>query len=681
VSTNNHNIPFVGGRLKYFASSWEKITSDQSILETIKHCQFEFIDNKAPEQNHFSQRKFNANESKIIDLEIQKLLDEKVIAHVQYHSEQFLSPIFLRPKRNGEFRMILNLKKLNEHIPYYHFKMDHFEIALNMVRPHMFFAVVDIRKAYYSIPLAEAQQKYFRFLWRGQIFQYLTMPNGVGPGPRIFSKIMKPVYAKLHNDSYLSSGYIDDSLLGANSKAKCEDNVQATVSLLTDLGFMINFEKSVLEPSKTVVFLGNVIDSEQMIVYLPQEKKDNIKNECQKLLGCSYATIRVVSKVIGLVVSAFSSVELGKLHYREMEKAKTVALKESKGDFDAKMPISLSMKSELRWWIENIQTQVRRIRRNNPEIVIQTDSSTIGWGAVFDKRKIGGRWTQTESVFHINVLELRAVFLALQAFAKYITGKYVKILSDSTTAVSYINNFGGIKSADCNEQSRQIWNWCLENDVWIICTHIPGVQNEADEPSRQFKDNIEWELHQSVFDDICLVHGEPSIDLFATRLNRKLEKFCAWKPDPEARFIDAFSLDWNNFDLCYLFPPFSLVGRCIQKVQTDGARALMVVPLWTTQIWWPMLLSLVVEKPLILPKVDKILKLQHTDQKHPLAHQMVLIACKLSGNPTEVEDFQNSLPTFSWHHGDHPQNASTRSIFRDGFSSVVNKRLIQFVFL
>ena len=83
------------------------------------------------------------------------MLADKVIIPVVYDKEQFLSPIFLRPKQNGEFRMILKLKRLTEHIPYNHFKLDHFEIASNMVTKNSYFAVVDIRKAYYCIPLAE----------------------------------------------------------------------------------------------------------------------------------------------------------------------------------------------------------------------------------------------------------------------------------------------------------------------------------------------------------------------------------------------------------------------------------------------------------------------------------------------------------------------------------------------
>lgn len=59
---------------------------------------------------------------------------------------------------------------------------------------------------------------------------------------------------------------------------------------VSNLGFVINAEKSILEPTKKMIFLGNVIDSENMIVELPQQKKDHIKMECKALIGLSKAS-------------------------------------------------------------------------------------------------------------------------------------------------------------------------------------------------------------------------------------------------------------------------------------------------------------------------------------------------------------------------------------------------------
>lgn len=616
-----------------------------------------------------------------MDAEIQKMLAEKVIECVEKDSNQFYSPIFLRAKKNGEFRMILNLKKLNEYLPYEHFKMDHFENALNFVTPNMFFATVDIKKAYYSISLAADQRHFFCFQHRNKVYQYCVMPNGVGPGPRLFTKLMKPVYAKLRSDGHVSTGFIDDSLLYGNTLDRCKSNVAATVNLMSDLGFILNMDKSVLVPTQVITFLGQVIDSVNMVVYLPDEKKENIKIVCQQLLLKKMVTIRDLAKAIGLLISAFSAVEFGKLHYRSLEKGKIEALKSCHGNFEAKLELNASMKAELQWWIENLHSQKRKIRNTNPEVVVQTDSSLLGWGAVLNGQSIGGKWTEKERQLHINALEMLAILFAIKSFISVFRNKHVKVLTDSVTAVSYVNNFGGIKSTECDKISRDIWQYCISNQVWITCTHIPGVQNEADKPSRKFKDNTEWELDLQCFRQICCVFGNPEIDLFATRLNKKLEKFCSWHPDPEARFINAFSLNWRDFKSVYLFPPFSVIGRCIQKIQADGAEGILVVPLWPTQTYFPVLMRILVKAPLILPETRSILRLGQTNLEHPLARQLVLIACKVSGNLSETEAFLAQQPKSSCAHGGHPQSATTKHIYRDGFCSVIDRRSIVFQFL
>ncbi|XP_053406385.1 uncharacterized protein LOC123525594 [Mercenaria mercenaria] len=211
----------------------------------------------------------------------------------------------------------------------------------------------------------------------------------------------------------------------------------------------------------------------------------------QEIIQCKEVTIRYVAKVIGILVSTFSAVEYGKLHYRNLENAKTRALKKNKADFDAEMVVTTSMRVELRWWYVNIRNQVRHISHGNPELTIQTDASLQGWGFVLNACKSGGRWTKNESQKHINVLELLAIYYTIKAVADKILGKHIKILLDSSTAVCYINNMGG------------------------------STENEADVFSRRFNDQLEWELNTDVFRNICEKTRVPNIDLFASRLNAK----------------------------------------------------------------------------------------------------------------------------------------------------------------
>ena len=220
------------------------------------------------------------------------------------------------------------------------------------------------------------------------------MPNGISPGPRYYTKLMKPVYARLRSDGHVSTGFIDDSLLGGSTYEKCLENIHATSNLMTSLGFLLNLDKSVLIPTQVITYLGHVIDSHRMIVYLSTEKKKKIENECRKLFLCKMATIRTVAHVTGLIVSCLFSVELGKLHYRELEKGKSLALKEKRGNFDAHMCISMLMKSDLKWWVDNLHLQYRKIRRGNPTVEMSVDSSRLGWGSKFGDKKIGGHWTE-----------------------------------------------------------------------------------------------------------------------------------------------------------------------------------------------------------------------------------------------------------------------------------------------
>ena len=73
-----------------------------------------------------------------------------------------------------------------------------------------------------------------------------------------------------------------------------------------------------------------------------------------------------------------------------------------------------------------------------------------------------GRWSHQESQLHINLLELKAILLALQAHCNHMQNHHIKILRDNTTAVSYIRNMGSTKSSSCNDIIREIIMWCID---------------------------------------------------------------------------------------------------------------------------------------------------------------------------------------------------------------------------
>ena len=90
------------------------------------------------------------------------------------------------------------------------------------------------------------------------------------------------------------------------------------------------------------------------------------------------------------------------------------------------------------------------------------------------------------------------------------------------------------------------------------------------------------DAQQKYFQIINRNLGTPDIDLFATRLNTQLSTYSSWKPDPGCKFIDAFTVSWSSL-FSYIFAPFSLLGRVVQKLLRDRAESIVIAPIWPTQ--------------------------------------------------------------------------------------------------
>ena len=277
---------------------------------------------------------------------------------------------------------------------------------------------------------------------------------------------------------------------------------------------------------------------------------------------------------------------------------------------------------------------------------------------------------------HINELEILAVHFGLLSFTTELKGKHVCVKSDNTTTVCYINSMGGTKSTECNSLTKSIWLMCIENDIWLTACYLPGKLNiDADHNSRHFNDKTEWHLKPEVFSKVSQLLGKPDIDMFASRLNCQLNKYVSWKPDPGAVHIDAFTMCWNNMYI-YLFPPFCLISRCLQKLQEDQSVALMIAPIWPTQFWWPQLLNLLVAQPIVLPRHQDLLTMPHSGEHHPLKNRLKMMACLLSSDTSRQMEYQSKLLTCSCSHGEDPQRSNMLATSTSGLHFALNDRLI-----
>ena len=143
-------------------------------------------------QTKFANKEFATEAS-----EIKKLLAKGIIKESSHEKGEIISPIFLRGKPDVSHRLILNLKERNKFVENFHFKMETITTALSLVRPNCYMDSKDIKDAYYSIPVCEGDQKYLKFIFDGQAFQFTFLPNGLCSGPRKFTKLLKGPLASI----------------------------------------------------------------------------------------------------------------------------------------------------------------------------------------------------------------------------------------------------------------------------------------------------------------------------------------------------------------------------------------------------------------------------------------------------------------------------------------------------
>ena len=224
---------------------------------------------------------------------------------------------------------------------------------------------------------------------------------------------------------------------------------------------------------------------------------------------------------------------------------------------------------------------------------------------------------------------------------------------DNSAAVHMINNMGTVKSKKCNILVNKIWNWAICKDIWLSAAHLPGKQNVlADKASRESISSGEWMLNKGKFALIMRhFNFKPEIDLFASRNNYQISLYVSYLPDPYAIAIDAFSVNWNSYKF-YAFPPFSLINKVIQKIQSEGGTGILVVSVWPTQTWFPKYISMLTAPPLVLKHSKSLLSMPESPgELHPLYRKMSLLVGLLSVNSNSQISYQMMQEKSCNHHG------------------------------
>ena len=547
-------------------------------------------------------------------------------------SPGYYSRMFVVQKASGAWRPIIDLSTLNHFILKTKFKMETVQSMLASVRQGDWMISIDLKDAYFQIPVHPNSRPYLRFVTGSGVFQFKVICFGLTTAPQVFTRVMAPVSAILHQAGVRMLRYLDDWLVQAPSREACLRARDMVLDLCMDFGIRVNYEKSHLVPSQMATYLGVDLDSIRLRASPTLKRRDKVYSLVEDFLSCGLQPAVSWQILLGHLSSLVQLVPGGRLRMRALQ------IQLHRGwDFlseEAMVPWTPQCQEDLLWWTQENRLQAGiSLSSVLPDLMFWSDASDRGWGAHLGSEVVSGLWTETERDRSINWRELRAVRLGLRAFrTRFEADTTVAVFVDNTTAVAYLRKQGGTRSESLNEEAQAILRWAEENEITLLPQFILGRHNVlADSLSRGHSvQGSEWTLCQEVFDQLQR-KWPVTVDLFATPLNFRTQVFFCPFQDPQSAGTDAFLQDWEGLQ-AYAFPPFSLVRAVLNKVRgTRNVDLTLVAPYWPQKEWFPDLLEAAVEPPVRLPERSDLLRQPHFHRFHLRLSVLHLHAWRLSG--------------------------------------------------
>ena len=404
-----------GQRLSFFAEFWEKAGADPALLSLVRDGHKILFEDGPPPctpPSHEYETKLPEPKMSVVRAEVRTLLDKGAVRVVS-QEEALATPghysqVFAVPKPGGKWRVVINMKPLNEFVLKESFRMETVKDVRSLLKPGDFGAVIDLTDAYYTVKLHKDSRRYCRFIIDGIIYEYVALPMGLTCSARIFTRVALFVGAKLRMKGIRIVMYIDDLLIISSSKDLCIEHVAMLLSSLRLFGFLLNEKKSCLTPSQVFTYLGLVWDTIAWSVSVKEERENKIRKNAQQLLQASSATCRTIAVFLGRTNSTAGAIPLAKGRTRVLQ-WDFIAACTSPELYDSYMTLSPPVKEELTFWATLPVGLSSPITMSDASATVTTDASEFGIGILFKGSLISEEISTEYRDFHINVKELLAL--------------------------------------------------------------------------------------------------------------------------------------------------------------------------------------------------------------------------------------------------------------------------------
>jgi len=588
-------------RLTRRLGHWRQITSDATVLSIVQRGLRVLLKMKP----HYVVRcplfRGSAEQMTSMAVQIDEWLRDGVIEPV-VSGPHLLSLLFPVPKVNGQWRWCLDLRRTNELTDAPRMRLPGVRLARQVLPRGCWFVRLDLTSAYHHVAMHRSARRLLAFSAFGRRWRFKAMPFGLSTAPAFFTRLLRPVAAHLHALGVRILRYLDDFLIWAMSRDACQRAARRAVRLLERLGFLINWDKSCLEPAQEVEYLGFLWRSDTMTLHPRPERLQELRRQARVVLRLNAAgalPVRRLAALVGKVIAMMPALEVLNFRRHSLQRCVNFTIR-STSSWNAYTSLSATAVRDARWLATGAAAAHARTgrpwRSARPRLVLTTDASPTGWGAWITQNGAVTTargdwppdWTTSASSNLRETMAITTAFFALRHLIP--SGASLLIRSDNTTAVSALRR-AGARVRSIGEAIEPLLRSAMRHQMTIHAEHVPGAQNTlADRLSRFTMLRNDWGLSSAGWCRLLFlwpIVAYLTIDLFASSQHHILDRYATAEWDWSATAIDAFSISWSD-ERPLLAPPIALIGPTIGRLLDDAPQlAVLVTPSWPSASWWP----------------------------------------------------------------------------------------------
>jgi hypothetical protein len=520
------------------------------------------------------------------------------VKKVSADGTKHLIPWFIISKTEGnkeKNRLISDCRELNYYFQTTPFRLDHIQSIFPYLKKKWWGCKIDLKDAYFHLQVAETLKPYLRFQVGKDLWEFQASCFGLSILPQLFMSLMKPLEKIWRKKGYNIFVYLDDILLIAPSPEKLKRQLQMVLDTLNQAGFIINKEKSILEPQQKILHLGFILDFQQGVLCPQPEKLKSLRRDLGKVLCRPSMSCRKMAAILGQVRACLPAVTCLRAFTDTL--VQFVNQHTAQG-WDTILMIPQDIKRQIVELKEILLTWKGRPFGEKHTQHLHSDSSDLGWaGLDLATGKFVQEFWRQEADLHINVKELKAALATVQSLAKPNTSVLLSV--DNQVIFYYLKKSGG-KLAKFNTLLRPFLRWCLQNRIKLSIQWVPSEKMQADSISRWTMDRGDYTLDRNLF---LVLHQktklwiQPKVDCFASPGNAQLPLFISRWPHHQAMLVDALQCPLHSLTTVYANPPWTLIEAWLFRLKNNPhLTCLFLCPYWVSSRWWPLLTQLHVPK-------------------------------------------------------------------------------------